>query len=373
MISRSLKLMAVIAVAAATLPALAGDVKITIPARSKLSPVQRLNRDGVEAVNKRHYQKAEELFYRAYLYDPNDPFTLNNLGFIAEQQGQLDRAHKFYQLASEQGCNAPIDLSSSKSLLKKPMTAALDGLGDLQMRVNRMNVEAMRLLSQDRAFEAVALLQQALALDARNPFTLNNLGVAEESIGDAQAALTNYNAAAASRSTEPVLVTIDHAWSGKPVSDMAAASAKRLQKRLGDQSSNETQAAMLNMRGVYAANANDWSTAKQNFSRAYSLAPESAFSLNNRAYIAEQEGDLESAQFFYEKARRANDAGNTVGVATEHLAEGRALFSVAAESNRKVDGALNDYSRQRHSQSGAIELTPRGEGASSSPTQQPQP
>src|SRR5579872_1817666 len=127
MIRTPIQLMAVIAVAAAVLApsAKAGDLKITLPAHSRFSPVQRLNREGVEAVNKKQYQKAEQLFYKAYLYDPTDPFTLNNLGFIAEQQGLLDRAHKFYALAAEQGCSAPIDLSSSKSLLKKPMTAAL--------------------------------------------------------------------------------------------------------------------------------------------------------------------------------------------------------------------------------------------------------
>jgi Flp pilus assembly protein TadD len=375
MIRTPIQLMAVIAVAAAVLApsAKAGDLKITLPAHSKFSPVQRLNREGVEAVNKKQYKKAEQLFYKAYLYDPTDPFTLNNLGFIAEQQGLLDRAHKFYALAAEQGCSAPIDLSSSKSLLKKPMTAALEGLDDRQMRVNRMNVEAMRLLSQDRTDEAVAELQQAQALDPQNPFTLNNLAVADEAIGDVSAALKNYALAAASRSSEPVVVTLDHSWSGKPVSEMAEASAKRLQDRLGDRNSSATQADLLNMRGVNAANANDWSTAKQNFLRAYSLDPQSAFSLNNRGYVAEQEGDLESAQFFYQKARRANDANSKIGFATQHLAEGRALSSVATESDRKVDGALKTYSHERHNQGGAIELTPRGEGASSAPTQPQSP
>jgi Flp pilus assembly protein TadD len=363
-------LMAVIAVGAPSLPlsAHAGDIKVTLPARSRLSPVQRLNREGVEAVNKKRYDKAEQLFYKAYLYDPTDPFTLNNLGFIAEQQGQLERAHKFYALAAEQGCNAPIDLSSSKSLLKKPMTAALEGLDDRQMRVNRMNVEAMRLLSQVRSNEAVSLLQTALALDPQNPFTLNNLAVADEAIGDVPAALKNYAMAAASGSSEVVVVTVDHSWTGKPLSKMAEASSKRLQARM----STETQAGLLNMRGVYAANANDWSTAKQNFLRAYSIEPQSAFSLNNRGVVAEQEGDLESAQFFYEKARRANDAGAKVGFATQHVAEGHSLSSVASDSDQKVDGALDVYSRQRHVEPATIELTPRGDGGSTStPTQQP--
>src|ERR1700735_3236668 len=88
------------------------DLKITLPRRSQLTPVQRLNRDGVDAVRKQQYDKAEALFYKAYLYDPSDPFTLNNLGYIAELQGELDRAQQFYKLASEQGTDAYIDRSN---------------------------------------------------------------------------------------------------------------------------------------------------------------------------------------------------------------------------------------------------------------------
>src|SRR6185437_14002160 len=134
---------------------------LNIPLHSKTSPVQRLNRDGVEAVRKNQYEKAEALFYKAYLYDPSDPFTLNNLGYVAELQGQLDRAHKYYELATQQGCDAPIDLSSVDALKGKPMVAAYQSLQDLPMQVNRMNIDAMRLLAENRGFEAVTLLEHA--------------------------------------------------------------------------------------------------------------------------------------------------------------------------------------------------------------------
>src|SRR5258708_7010248 len=80
----------------------AGDLKITLPKRSQLTPVQRLNREGVEALRKHHYEKAESLFYKAYLFDPDYPFTLNNLGYISELQGQVERAQRFYALAGQQ-------------------------------------------------------------------------------------------------------------------------------------------------------------------------------------------------------------------------------------------------------------------------------
>src|SRR5580700_6255449 len=175
MMKRMLNLVAVAAAVAIGSSALAfardGKV-INIPLRSKLTPVQRLNREGVEAVKKLQYEKAEQLFYKAYLYDPADPFTLNNLGYVAEVQGQLDRAHRFYDLAAEQGSDANIDVSSAKELKGKPMKSALVDLNDATMRMNRMNLNAMRLMAQGRGFEAIAMLKQTLALDPQNPFTL---------------------------------------------------------------------------------------------------------------------------------------------------------------------------------------------------------
>lgn len=341
----------------------AGDrVRIMIPRRSQLTPVQRLNRDGVEAIKRRDYEKAGVLFYKAYLYDPTDPFTLNNLGYMAELEGQLDRARKFYDLASKQSSSANIDRSNAKALEGKPMRAALDGLEDVTMRVNRINMDAMRLLRDHRGFDAITVLKAAQAIDPNNPFTLNNLGVAHESIGDFDNALHFYAQAADLNSSEAAVVTMDEQWRGRPVSKMAAESATRLQKRLRDMSPAETQSVMYTMRGVEDANQNDWTAARQNFLKAYTLNPRSAFSLNNEAYVAEHDGDLETAQFFYEKAGKAEDSGTRVGLATRQFAEGKDLLTVASDSTEKVDSAIDRYSQQRRRENGPIELTPRGAG-----------
>jgi|SRR5580698_5287395 Flp pilus assembly protein TadD len=364
MINKALRVMVVAAWIAAAVPAGwtrdRGTVAITIPLHSRLSLVQRLNRDGVELVQKHQYDKAETLFLKAYLYDPADPFTLNNLGYIAELQGQADRAHKFYDLASEQGCSAVIDRSSAKELEGKPMRAAIEGLQGSPMRVNYLNVEAIRLLSQNRGNDAVALLKQAAASDPQNPFTLNNLGVASEAIGDDQAALQYYESVARLHSSEAVIIADDRGWRGKSVSEMAATSAKRLQKLMADRSPDYSQSAMFDRRGVTAINQNDWSAARKDFLEAYSLDSSSAFSLNNRGYVAEMDGDLETAQFFYMKAGKAADADARIGLATQSAAQGKRLFAVAADSNGKVDGALDKYSVERHLETAPIELTPRG-------------
>ncbi len=337
----------------------ARDVRLTLPSHSQLTPVQRLNREGVEAIRKHQYEKAEAVFYKAYLYDAADPFTLNNLGYISELQGKLDRAQKFYALASQQGSNAVIDLSNAKQLQGKPMTYAFEGLQDVPMQVNRMNVEAIGLLSQDRNFEADALLHKAIKLAPDNPFTLNNLGVAEEATGNFPDALKYYDAAAEAHSTEPIVVTLKRSSRGKPVSEIAGNSARELRKRLQNVDPTEARAAMFTLRGVSAINQNEWVAAKQDFMQAYALDPHSAFSLNNLGYLAEKNGDLETAQFYYSKARKADDAKARIGLATQRAAEGQYLLAVAGENGLKVNGEIDRYSQVERQQTGPVELLRR--------------
>jgi len=345
----------------------ADGTTIKIPRRSQLTPVQRLNRDGVEAVKKHNYKGAESLFYKAYLYDPADPFTLNNLGYVSELEGDLERAQKFYGLAAEQASNASIDRSNSKHLEGKPMRDAFVNLQDTSMRVNQKNIIAMQLLANNRGFDAIAILKQILPLEPHNAFTLNNLGVASEATGDFNSALRYYLTAASLNSAEPATVTPDQSWRGKSVSEMAAASARRLEKRMRINGSTEDRAIMLTVQGVLAANENDWDTAREDFLTAYSLDPTSAFTLNNRGYVAEKDGDLETAQYFYAKAQRAEDADAKIGFATQMTAEGQSLHSVAATSNDSVDDALDSYSQKRHQQTAPIELTPRGDNSNPTP------
>jgi Flp pilus assembly protein TadD len=345
-------------------------LKIRIPRRSELTPVQRLNRDGVEAIRKQQYEKAEELFYKAYLYDPSDPFTLNNLGYIAELQGQFERAQRFYQLASEQGTNAAIDISNEKDLDGKQMKVALGSMQDMPMRINRMNFDAMTLLSQSRAAEAVNLLQSARRLDPNNAFTLNNLGVASEATGDYDMALRYYAAAAGARSTEPAVVTTTGAFRGQPVSQMAGANQQRLEQRIEDLKGNQAKAALLASRGVAAVNRNDWNAARQDFVEAYRLDPYSAFSLNNAGYVAERDGDVETAQFFYAKAEQADDAHAQVGMATRHGAEGNPLATIADNNSQDMQEKLDLEREMRRRQTGPIQLH-RRDGTAVTPTPPP--
>ena len=58
------------------LPLAAKDVRISLPKHTKPTPVQKLNQQGVKELEKHNYKKAKQLFYKAYLIDPDNPFTL---------------------------------------------------------------------------------------------------------------------------------------------------------------------------------------------------------------------------------------------------------------------------------------------------------
>jgi len=336
----------------------AGDLTIMIPRRSKLTPVQRLNREGVAALQKHKYAKAEQLFYKAYLFDPEDPFTLNNLGYISELNGQVDRAELYYALAAAQSSDAVVDVASARQMKGRPMKEAL-ALTREPLQINHANVEAVRLLSGGRAPEADLLLQQALKSDPHNIFTLNNLGVAKEMEGEEQEALEYYDRASSGQADAAAVVTTNSTWRGRPVIAMARENAKALRDHLGHEQELPERVAELNLRGVSAVNRNDLRTADADFRKAYSLDPNDAFTLNNIGYVAELEGDRETAEFFYEHARQAIEASATVGVATRRTAEGQKLFAVAADSTSRVEARVAQDRAALQKQNGLVALRRR--------------
>jgi Flp pilus assembly protein TadD len=344
---------------AVSVPLSAQDFRLKLPKRSKPTPVQALNQDGVKAVQKHNYERAKKLFYRAYLLDPNDPFTLNNLGYIAELDGDLDRAQRFYSLASAQPSEAVIDKSSNPDLKGKEVADVAGNAVDQQMEINRSNVYAMGLLMKDRAPEADLVLQKALALDPKNPFTLNNLGFAKEKEGELEQAMRYYGQASATGSNEPVIVTINKDWRGKPIREIAEDNAKAVKKELEHGENGETRVARLNLRGVSAINRNDRKLARQYFQDAFKLDPNNAFTLNNMGYIAEMDSDRETAEYFYAKAREANRAETKVALSTRRDMEGQRMGAVAAVNDQTISDAQQRDLEARRRQGGAVALLKR--------------
>ena len=248
-----------------TVFASANDVRISVPKRTKPTPVQKLNQEGVKEVQKHHYKKAKSLFYKAYLIDPNDPFTLNNLGYIAELEGQADRAQRYYSLAQEQGSDALVYKSTEPAAIGKPVGKIAGSAADNKMQVNRINVYAIGLLQKDQAPQADVALQRALKLDPTNPFTLNNLGYAREKEGELEDAYKYYSQAADQHSDTPIVVTMKPSWRGKGISNIAASNAKKVQNVMQHEQNTSAKVARLNTRGVAAINRNDYKLARHVF------------------------------------------------------------------------------------------------------------
>ena len=315
-------------------------LRISIPKRTKPTPVQAFNRDGVKAVEKHDYEKAKKLFYKAYLLDPNDPFTLNNLGYMAELDGDVERAQRFYELAQEQNSEGTVDLSSNDDNKGRTVAAVAGHAQTSGVQMNVMNVEAISLLNHDRVAEADIVLQKALRLDPRNPFTLNNMGYTKEKEGELEAAINYYRQAADANSKEPVIVTVNKSWRGRPISQVADSNAKKVQAALRKEDTVDARVARLNQRGVSALNRNDRAEGRKYFREAYKLAPDDAFTLNNMGYVAELDGDRESADYYYAKAKEADNHERHVTLATRREDEGKKLVEVANKNDNKAEASL---------------------------------
>jgi Flp pilus assembly protein TadD len=339
----------------------AGDLRITLPKQSRLTPVQALNRDGVKEVKRGRVDKAKQLFVRAYLLDPDDPFTLNNLGYISELEGDADHALKYYELAAHTGTEAVIDEASKPGLKGQSVNEAFPASEASAFKSNKANVQAIVLLEKGRIFEAESLLKTEVQADPNNPFLLDTLGYAMESEGDLESALRYYSAAASLHSDERVLLTPRKRWRGRPVSELAAQNAKAVSETMAKGEDTNARIARLNLRGVSALNHNDALSAEKFFAEAYTLDPDNAFTLNNIAYVAERNGDRETAEMYYEAASVAEEAGARVTYATRPDAEGRKVGALAGHNQDDVESALKAIREVRRRARRPIELKRRDE------------
>lgn len=332
----------------------AGELKIKLPKRSNATPVQRLNREGVQQLKGHHLEKARQLFLKAYLLDPDDPFTLNNLGYISELEGDADRALRYYELSSKNNSQAVIDLASRPELKGRPVQEAFAALQVPELQSNKANVQAISLLEKGRIAEAEAVLKQALAGDPHNPFTLNNMGYVMEQEGDLQSALRYYSSAASLHSEDKILVAPNPKWRGKTISEVAGENARAVNQTIAKGEDLNAKVARLNLQGVAAINHNDPEGALKFFKQAYKLDPKNAFSINNMGYVRELEGDRETAESYYQEARSAADANQRVTYATRRGAEGLRMGEVAQDNQVEVDARMEAIQATRRRSGGPV-------------------
>ncbi len=365
--------LALLLMAALSAPAHAGDIRISFPKHTKPTPVQRLNQKGVKELEKHDYKEASALFYKAYLLDPDDPFTLNNLGYVAELRGQIDRAQRYYALAQAQRSDAVVYKSTNHEALGKPVDEIAGNAASVNMQINRLNVQAIGLLQKGRAREADLTLQKALKLDPDNPFTLNNLGFTKEKEGELDEAYRYYVLAANQHSDASVLVTTEPSWRGKSIRNIAAANADKMRDLMNHQEDIGSQVARLNTQGVAAINRNDYKQARQDFQQAYRLDPKNAFALNNMGYLAELDGDRETADYYYGKASEARRSNMKVAYATRTKMEGMKMAVVAGANDKAVVKATEDATAALRTEGGPVVLHYRDNKPVIEPATPPRP
>jgi Flp pilus assembly protein TadD len=371
--AKSQTVLALLLMGTLSAPAHAGDIRISFPKHTKPTPVQRLNQKGVKEVEKHDYKGARALFYKAYLLDPDDPFTLNNLGYVAELEGQIDRAQRYYALAQAQRSDAVVYKSTNHEALGKPVDEIAGDAATVSMQINRLNVQAIGLLQKGKVQEADLALQKALKLDPENPFTLNNLGFAKEKEGELDEAYGYYVRAANQHSDASVLVTTEPSWRGQSIEKIATANAGKIRDLMEHQEDIGLQVARLNTQGVAAINRNDYQQARQDFQQAYRLDPKNAFALNNMGYLAELDGDRETADYYYGKASEARQANMKVAYATRSKMKGMKMAAVADVNDKAVVKATEDATAALRAEGGPIVLHYRNNKPVSEPATPPQP
>jgi tetratricopeptide (TPR) repeat protein len=194
---------------------------------------------------------------------------------------------------------------------------------------------------------------------------LNNMGFAKEKEGELEAALNYYNQAATLGSTEPIIVTVHRDWRGRPISEVAADNAEKVHMLIRQEQGADKLAKVqrLNLQGVSALNRNDRRAARGYFEQAYKLDPTDAFTLNNMGFVAEMDGDRETAQFYYAKAQEADHSSRIVSASNRAEAEGHRLSSVADTSQTEVESKLQSAIQERRAKGAGPALKRRGGAA----------
>ena len=99
--------------------------------------VAELNLRGVSAVNRNDLRTADADFRKAYALDPNNAFTLNNIGYVYELEGDQETAQFYYEHARQSmDANAVVGVASRRTAEgKKLFAVAEDNTSRVDTRV----------------------------------------------------------------------------------------------------------------------------------------------------------------------------------------------------------------------------------------------
>lgn len=179
---------------------------------------QSLNAEGVRLYSQARYEEALQRFGQALIYDPNDASAYYNIAAVYHRLGDLyrrtddyARAESYYQLALSKN---PHHLAARRGLAVLLVTqgrateavAMLQNWAATAPQWAEPRIELARLYEElgDRS-AAEKLLVEALALDPRNVRALNALGHLRELEGQKELALANFERSLELNSKQPDL------------------------------------------------------------------------------------------------------------------------------------------------------------------------
>jgi tetratricopeptide (TPR) repeat protein len=165
--------------------------------------------------------------------EPNNPFSLNNMGFAKEKEGELEEAIRSYSKAAQTGSREPVVVTVNKEWRGRAISEVagenaekarkeLAKSNNIDDQVARLNLRGVSAMNRNDHKAAREYFQQAYKLDPRNSFTINNMGYLSELEGDKETASSYYEQAQnARRSRARVAVSTRPEAEGKAVGQVA--------------------------------------------------------------------------------------------------------------------------------------------------------
>jgi Flp pilus assembly protein TadD len=209
-------------------------------------PLQ-INHDNVEAVRllaQGRGPEADLLLQQALKEDPNNIFTLNNMGVAKEMEGESQAALKFYDSAAASSSDAAAVVTLNRTWRGKRVNEMaaqnarslrnrLETQMSLESRLAELNTRGVAALNRNELSAAEQHFRSAYALDPNNAFAANNIGYLSEIEGDRETAQYFYDKAQAlgGANTRVGLATRSSA-EGLPLSRVASDSDTKVEAKV---------------------------------------------------------------------------------------------------------------------------------------------
>jgi Flp pilus assembly protein TadD len=189
-------------------------------------------------------QEAEQLLLQTLSTDPKSAFTLNNLGYTMEAEGNLEAAARYYQQAADLRSSDKIVVALDARWRGKPISEVaaenaravgnrLETEQSAQARAARMNLQGVFALNHNDPQKARDNFESAYKLDPYSPFSLNNMGYVSELNGDQETADEFYGDAKLAPGAKQRVTVANHPeMQGMPLGEVAANNSQNTEANL---------------------------------------------------------------------------------------------------------------------------------------------